>query len=239
MYFAIFYYRKAVCLARKLAVNLTYQFPQSAQQHPDGTLVLDFGGKDPFNQSHPLEGNPSVAYPQIFPQVFSAAECAQIAALGEARIKAAAAVDDRSDLASRDYRISDIAWIDPAPDSHWLYHRLGMLFRRANDTYGFDLLGFVEPLQYTCYGAGQYFGWHADIGGDATSLRKLSLTIQLSAPDEYQGGNLEFHGAAEMPAARAQGTAVSFPSYLAHQVSPVTQGLRRSLVAWAYGPAYR
>jgi len=50
---------------------------------------------------------------------------------------------------------------------------------------------------------------------------------------------LQFHGAADMPAARAQGTAVAFPSYLAHQVSPVTRGLRHSLVAWAYGPAFR
>jgi PKHD-type hydroxylase len=220
-------------------VNLLYLLPDSAETNGIGDLVLDWGGRNPFAHAHPLESHGAIAYPQIFPGAFSAAECAAITALGEARVKAAASVDDRSDLASRDYRISDIAWIEPAQDSEWLYHKLGMMFRRINASYGFELVGLVEPLQFTCYGAGQYFGWHADIGGDSTSLRKLSLTIQLSPTDEYAGGDLQFHGAAEMPAARAQGTAVAFPSYLAHQVSPVADGLRRSLVAWAYGPAFR
>jgi PKHD-type hydroxylase len=220
-------------------VNLIYQFPPSIKTDTNGALLFDWGGADPFAQSHTLEPNGQVSYPQIAVNAFSPQECAQIVALGEARVKARAAVDDRSDLASRDYRISDIAWIEPQADSHWLYHRLGMMFHQINQAYGFDLVGFVEPLQFTCYGAGQYFGWHADIGGDSTSLRKLSLTIQLSPEGDYDGGALQFHGAAEMPQARLQGTAVAFPSYLAHQVTPVTRGLRRSLVAWAYGPAYR
>jgi len=220
-------------------VNLIYQFPQSVQSTPAGGIVLDWNGRDPFGQSHPLESNGSIAYPQVFPDAFTVEECAAITALGEARVKAAATVDERSDLASRDYRISDIAWIEPAADSHWLYHRLGLMFRRINESYGFELAGFVEPLQFTCYGAGQYFGWHVDIGGDSTSLRKLSLTVQLSPAESYAGGALQFHGAADLPAARAQGSATAFPSYLAHQVSPVSQGLRRSLVAWAYGPAFR
>ena len=220
-------------------VNLIYQFPDSARQEPGGEFVLDWGGRNPFAQTAPFAANGAIAYPQIFPGAFSAQECAAIVALGEQRVRAAAGVDERSDLASRDYRISDIAWIEPADDSQWLYHRLGLMFRNINQSYGFELHGFVEALQYTCYGAGQYFGWHVDIGGDATSLRKLSLTVQLSAPEDYQGGELQFHGSADMPAARTQGTGVAFPSYLAHQVTPVTGGLRRSLVAWAYGPAYK
>lgn len=220
-------------------MNLLYLFPHSAQANGTGGVVLDWQGRNPFASEHPMQSHGAIAYPQIFPGMFSAAECAAITTLGEARVKAAASVDDRSDLASRDYRISDIAWIEPAADSEWLYHRLGTLFAQINASYGFELAGFVEPLQFTCYGPGQYFGWHVDIGGDSTSLRKLSLTIQLSPPDDYAGGDLQFHGAAEMPAARAQGTGVAFPSYLAHQVSPVTRGLRRSLVAWAYGPAFR
>lgn len=220
-------------------MNLLYLFPPSAQANNAGDLVLDWQGRNPFASSHPLESRGAIAYPQIFPGMFNAQECEAIVALGDARVKAAASVDDRSDLASRDYRVSDIAWIEPAADSEWLYHRLGSLFAQINASYGFELVGFVEPLQFTCYGASQYFGWHVDIGGDSTSLRKLSLTIQLSAPEDYAGGDLQFHGAAEMPAARTRGAGVCFPSYLAHQVSPVTRGLRRSLVAWAYGPAFR
>lgn len=220
-------------------MNLLYLFPHSAQANAAGDLVLDWQGRNPFASSHAMQSHGAIAYPQIFPAMFSAQECDAITTLGEARVKASASVDDRSDLASRDYRVSDIAWIEPAADSEWLYHRLGTIFGQINASYGFELAGFIEPLQFTCYGAGQYFGWHVDIGGDSTSLRKLSLTIQLSASEDYTGGDLQFHGAAEMPAARARGTGVAFPSYLAHQVSPVTGGLRRSLVAWAYGPPYR
>lgn len=220
-------------------MNLIYLFPDAAETAPDGTSVLNWGGRDPFNNAHALLENSAIAYPQVIPGAFTAQECADITRLGEARIKAAASVDGRSDLASRDYRVSDIAWIEPAQDAHWLYHRLALLFQRFNQSYGFDLVGFVEPLQFTCYGQDQYFGWHIDMGHDSTSLRKLSVTIQLSPATDYEGGALDFHGAGDMPQAREQGTATSFPSYLAHQVSPVTRGLRRSLVAWAYGPAFR
>ena len=218
---------------------LIYRFPDSAALAPDGGTLLDFGGRDPFTPGIALAEHGAIAFPQIMPGAFAPAECDAITALGEARTKMAGTVDGRTDLATRDYRVSEIAWIEPAPEAHWLYHRLGLMFRNLGAVYGFDLQGFVEPLQFTCYGAGQYFGWHVDIGGDATSLRKLSLTIQLSPADSYAGGELQFHGGADMPAARQQGAATCFPSYLAHQVSPVTAGLRRSLVAWAYGPAFR
>jgi len=218
---------------------LIYRFPESAASAPDGGTVLDFGGRDPFAAGETLTEHGAIAFPQILPGAFSAAECAAITALGETRVKAAATVGGRTDLATRDYRVSEISWIEPAIDAHWLYHKLGLLFRNLGAGYGFELSGFVEPLQFTCYGPGQYFDWHVDIGGDATSLRKLSLTVQLSEAGAYAGGNLQFHGAADMPVARKQGAATCFPSYLAHQVSPVTAGLRRSLVAWAYGPAFR
>ena len=183
--------------------------------------------------------NPALAYPQVLPQALSAAECAQVVALGESTAHQRAGVNQRDDLASRDYRISDIAWIEPAPPAQWLFHRLGMLFLTVNRSYGLELSGFAEGLQYTCYGPGQYFHWHGDLGAGSTSLRKLSLTIQLSDPADYDGGELQFHGAADLPVARALGSATFFPSYLAHQVAPITRGLRRSLVAWAYGPAFR
>ena len=220
-------------------MNFLYTFPAKIDLQPGGAAALDWAGREPFHQDHRLNENAAVAFPQVVPAAFSAAECAAVVALGEARVKRAASVDGRSDLASRDYRVSQITWIEPDADAHWLYHRLGVMFLQINAFYGFLLAGFAEGLQYASYGPGQYFGWHADIGPDSTSLRKLSLTIQLSDPADYDGGALQFHGGADMPAARAQGSATFFPSYLAHQVEPVTRGLRRSLVAWGYGPAFR
>jgi PKHD-type hydroxylase len=189
--------------------------------------------------SQDIEPNSAIAYPQILPAGFSTEECARIVALGEQRAKRRASVDDRSDLASRDYRVSEIAWIKPDPDALWLYERISALFLRVNAAYRFDLRGLVEPLQYTVYGPGQYFDWHVDTGSDETSCRKLSLTVQLDPATGYEGGDLQFHGAAEMPPAREQGAVVFFPAYLAHRVTQVARGLRRSLVAWAYGPAFR
>ena len=219
-------------------MNFLYTFPAKIDHQPAGA-ALDWAGREPFHQTHALAENPALPFPLVMPNAFSPAECAAIVGLGEARVKRAASVDERSDLASRDFRVSEIAWIEPDADAQWLYHRLGVLFLQINASYGFDLLGFAEGLQYASYGPGQFFGWHADIGPGSTSLRKLSLTIQLSEADDYAGGALQFHGGSDMPAARALGAATFFPSYLAHQVAPVTRGLRRSLVAWGYGPAFR
>ena len=220
-------------------MHLLYSFPAKIEPQPGGAAALDWAGREPFHQDHALQENAAVAFPQVLPAALTAAECSAVVALGEARVKRAASVDGRSDLASRDYRVSEIAWIEPDADAHWLYHRLGVMFLQINASYGFELIGFAEGLQYASYGPGQYFGWHADIGPGTTSLRKLSLTIQLSDPADYDGGALQFHGGADMPAARARGSATFFPSYLAHQVEPVTRGVRRSLVAWGYGPAFR
>jgi len=220
-------------------VNLTYLFAQSVKKAADGSLILDWGGQPPFGAPCALTVNDALAYPQVLPNCFSAEECRSITALGESRLKAGGSVEGRTDLGSRDYRVSDITWMEPAADNHWLYHRLGLLFQYINESYGFDLVGLGESLQYTSYGPGQFFDWHIDTGRGGASLRKLSLSIQLSTPEEYGGGQLQFRGVVDMPGACGQGSLVAFPSYLPHSVSPVEHGLRRSLMAWAYGPTYR
>ncbi len=77
-------------------------------------------------------------------------------------------------------------------------------------------------------------------------IRKLSVTISLNDPDEYDGGNLQFdfgphkdiryHTCIEI---RPKGSVIVFPSHVYHQVSPVTRGTRYSLVCWNLGAAFR
>ncbi|MDB5805052.1 MAG: putative 2OG-Fe(II) oxygenase [Betaproteobacteria bacterium] len=220
-------------------MNLAYLFPRRMEKAADGNVVLDWEGQFPFGAPWSGQHNDALSYPRVLPDCLSARECADIVALGERRLISSASVEGRSDLQSRDYRVGNISWIEPAEDSYWLYHRLGMLFSYLNEAYSFELVGLGESLQYTSYGPGQFFNWHIDNGAGGASLRKLSMTIQLSEPAGYTGGELEFHGVSEMPGARGQGSAICFPSFLAHRVSPMQHGLRRSLVAWAYGPAYR
>jgi PKHD-type hydroxylase len=72
------------------------------------------------------------------------------------------------------------------------------------------------------------------------SCNQMSVTIQLSDPSDYEGGDMEFLCGPEIvTAAKPIGTAIVFPSYIMHRVTPVTRGLRRSVVAWVSGPPYR
>jgi PKHD-type hydroxylase len=72
--------------------------------------------------------------------------------------------------------------------------------------------------------------------------RKLSMTIQLSEPNEYEGGEFEIDpefGVLDQAVIKQRGTVLVFPSFLRHRVAPVTSGIRRSLVCWAEGPKFR
>ncbi len=136
-------------------------------------------------------------------------------------------------------RKSTIAWIGVEPDTAWLYEKLWRTFQAANRWYAFDLLGFVDEIQYTIYESGDGFDWHLDAGPGQTSTRKISISVQLAAETDYAGGDLEFSGCLDLDAARGRGTIIVFPSFLAHRVTAVTRGTRISLVAWAHGPPFK
>lgn len=132
-------------------------------------------------------------------------------------------------------RRSRVAFLDPdTPEKRALEDKIVSVVLRANaEVYQFDLDGGRERLQLAEYAEGGQYGWHLDIGRGESALRKLSATVQLSPPESYGGGDVEFWNT---PAAsRAQGTIIIFPSYLPHRVHPVTRGVRRSLVVWMLG----
>lgn len=217
-------------------VRFAYLLPELEDSGAGGKSVLRWGGgQDPFSAERRLDENPSLATAQIVPGAFSAEECARITAIGTAGTPVAGSVEKGYEAA----RVSEVAWIEPSPSVHWIYHRIGALIAAANRRYRFDLVGLLEPLQFAQYGIGGHFEWHTDLGVRGTSNRKLSLTVQLSDPAAYDGGELEFINMQSRSDHREVGTAVIFPSYLAHRVAPLTRGLRRSLVAWAYGPSLR
>jgi len=78
-------------------------------------------------------------------------------------------------------------------------------------------------------------------------IRKLSMTINLNKPGEYEGGNLKFDFGPHAPGnrfhecteIRPQGSIIIFPSYVYHQVTPVTSGTRYSLVLWTLGQPFK
>jgi len=152
---------------------------------------------------------------------------------------------DKGELSPKEIRISDIAWINPDNETKWIFDKLSWILRQLNaQFYRFNITGFDEPLQYTTYngreedGEGGHYYWHRDTGGD--SPRKLSLVMQLSEPDEYEGGELEILGGNGqiLRVDKKKGFIAMFPSYHSHRVTPVTSGVRKSLVVWASGPAF-
>lgn len=140
-----------------------------------------------------------------------------------------------------DLRKSSVMFIDHTPDNEWIYNKLASLAVSCNsERYWFDLLGFHQELQLTRYSEGDFFDWHLDFGAGGISSRKLSMTIQLSDPDEYEGGDLQFMiNDKIVDAPREKGTIIIFPSFIIHRVTPITKGTRQSIVGWVAGPPYR
>ena len=141
-------------------------------------------------------------------------------------------------------RSSSVKWIPQNAEWSWLYEKLINFAVIANEElWKFDLMSAPELIQYTEYYdvEGGHYDWHQDIGPNEGSLRKVSITVQLSEPDEYQGGDLEVWtgGNSISSAERGAGVVVVFPSYLMHRVTKVTKGTRRSFVLWVGGDHYK
>lgn len=142
---------------------------------------------------------------------------------------------------NKEIRRSQVSWMSNTPDTVWVFERLAEVASKLNaQFFRFDLTGFGEVLQLTNYDQSEHgmYGWHQDY--NARISRKLSLVLQLTDPAEYEGGNLQVMTTGVPENVRKQrGLVAAFPSYVLHQVTPVTQGSRQSLVAWVSGPAFR
>lgn len=140
-------------------------------------------------------------------------------------------------------RKSKTSWISLNNETSWLYDSLAYIARQINGQFfNYDLDGFVEDFQYTVYdGTGGHYAWHIDKGLTiSASPRKLSMVLQLTDPAEYEGGDLEFYISPEpFKAKKQKGLMYIFPSWVLHRVTPVTSGVRRSLVVWVSGPKFK
>jgi SM-20-related protein len=104
--------------------------------------------------------------------------------------------------------------------------------------FGRSLDRFEDP-QFLRYGPGDYFVAHQDgntpLVHDESRFRKVSVVIFLSAPDAYSGGALVLHAEPPLTLTPAPGTLVAFPSETTHEVLPITDGERLSVVSWYRG----
>ncbi len=149
----------------------------------------------------------------------------------------------------RKVRKSRLRWLQRFdPQFFATFGDMDVLFHDANKAaFGFNLAMFRD-IQFTEYHSedeGKY-DWHIDTDWTNSNqyCRKLSMVIQLSDPADYEGGQLQLDVKAckEHPprdVIQEQGTVIVFPSFLLHRVTPVTSGVRYSLVTWMEGPNFR
>lgn len=90
-------------------------------------------------------------------------------------------------------------------------------------------------------------GWTSDLNM-AGKVRKMSMTCNLTNPENYEGGKLKFDFGQHMEHGDRfhtceeimdQGSIIFFPSFTYHCVTPVTRGTRYSLVMWTLGKPWK
>lgn len=140
-------------------------------------------------------------------------------------------------------RRTKVAWLHLDNSTKWVYDRIAEVISKVNNiNYQYELTGLYESIQLGIYAENEqgHYDWHIDCGGTATS-RKLSMALLLSDPSEFEGGQLQLKidSDKEFIVEQRKGRAWIFPSYVLHRVTPVTKGVRRSLVVWAGGPKFK
>lgn len=171
------------------------------------------------------------------PAVFTPDECEHIIQLAQQRQQLSGKVLDRRKGSTLSMaRRCDLAWLNPEPDTLWIYDRLWALQEKTNPTIWNFQIDKITPLQYLHYGPLNWYARHVDNGSPAVATRKLSMSVQLSPPASFVGGKLRIW--AQQPeryASSLQGSVTIFPCHLPHQANPVWWGSRHALIAWCHG----
>lgn len=149
------------------------------------------------------------------------------------------------------YRDSNIIFSNKSE----LYDIVCPYIHKANKAANWNVdITWNEAMQFTMYKKNQHYDWHVDnllepYGDQAHpdlrgKVRKLSCCISLTDPKQYEGGDFYFSFGKDIvpykiPEFKQQGSVLIFPSYIWHKVSPITKGIRYSLVNWAIGAPWK
>ena len=121
--------------------------------------------------------------------------------------------------------------------------------RQANAEFFNYNLEYFQAIQFARYRDGGHYDWHQDASPQdlANEGRKLSLTMSLTDDTKYDGGLLQFYNG-DKPYEdkdhdiekdiKSVGTVIVFDSRDWHRVTPVTKGVRHSIVCWTVGPNF-
>ena len=135
---------------------------------------------------------------------------------------------DGKDAVEHKKRNTKIAWVHHTQDTAWIFIKMSKLWE-------LEPISMLQSFQYSLYNVGGHYDWHRDLGANdkIVSNRVISGVLQLSEPTDYTGGLLEVEnhfGPHTIEKERGMGT--SFPAGWRHRVTPVTHGVRKTLVMW-------
>jgi len=177
--------------------------------------------------------------------IFSPEQCQNIIDMGHQQKQEKAQVGhDKQPGGTYDTkkRITTISWIpfSALPDMYKIIERT--MNQVNGNHFGYEGMRLTEPAQFTEYPKGGFYDWHMDAEANCRfepPVRKISMTILLSNPSEFEGGDLEFMTEGNTPPQLLQGQAIFFCSLLRHRVNKIKKGVRRSLVMWFGGPPFK
>ncbi len=175
----------------------------------------------------------------VVPDVFTPEECRKIVysniPASQAHVsKFLKGTVNDLEMHSRNTKVKAMPHVD---DFNWIYDRVSHYVREVNRQCFRFKIRHLTDLQILEYENTGFYGTHVDVGTGETSRRKLSLVVFLTPPEEYEGGELVMKPWFT-PVSQTQGAAVFFPSYIPHEITPVTRGVRHTLVTWVLGPSY-
>ena len=138
-------------------------------------------------------------------------------------------------------RVTTISWL-PFKEMQHMYQDLNQFIQKCNENhFGFGDIRVTEQAQFTEYPEGGFYDWHMDCDTHMEHeppVRKISMTLLLNDPSEFEGGDLELMAPGKF-AELKQGHAIVFASFLNHRVNKVRRGVRQSLVVWFGGKPFR
>jgi PKHD-type hydroxylase len=161
--------------------------------------------------------------------------------IGEANVGGAG----NNSIVDKRIRTTDVGWLGLSQDTVWIWDKLTTVIADVNaQFFKFDLTGCYERIQLGIYKATDqgHYDWHIDSSPtDLYAPRKLSMSLLLSDSSEFEGGELQVKTCNDeiQTLGMVKGRAWFFPSYTLHRVTPVTKGIRRSLVLWVGGPEFK
>ena len=173
--------------------------------------------------------------------IFTPKLCQEIIDLGKTLPQEKATVYEGNNPNPALARKSTVSWLS-FDKMQPMYDDINNFIQKTNrNHFGFGDIQIRELAQITKYTKGDFYEWHTDTYLDMDQeppVRKLSMTLLLNDPSEFEGGELQIAGAKNTKLMK-QGHATIFASFLQHTVTPVTRGVRRSLVMWFGGEPFK